>query len=109
MRGEPLNPQNRVIVPYYGPLENTCHANLQIQRPVSQAPKTNVFIIKGRVGNRAVTVNITDTIEEILQNNNLGILNLVYNGKPVQPNEKLCDLQVKPGATFISYQICHGD
>ncbi|XP_056320793.1 uncharacterized protein si:ch211-217k17.11 [Danio aesculapii] len=105
------DPKNAVPVPYHEPVENTIHTFLQVQGPVSPAPEVfSVFIINGSKGSRIpVTVNSTDTIEAMLQNHNLGANpNLIFNGKPVQPYQKLCDLQVKPGATFITYQKCHG-
>ncbi|XP_001339274.1 uncharacterized protein si:ch211-217k17.11 [Danio rerio] len=105
------DPKNTVPVPYHEPLENTSHTVLKLQEPVSPAPKVfSVFIINGSKGSRIpVTVTSTDTIEEMLQKHNLQANpNLIFNGKPVQLSQKLCDLQVKPGATFITYQKCHG-
>lgn len=110
------DPKDTVPVPYHEPLENTTHTVLQVQGPVSPGPKlfpVNVF--NGSKGMKIpVIVRSTDTIEKLQQevlklSPDLGAsLNLVYNGKPVQLHQTLSELQVKPGATFITYQKCRG-
>lgn len=110
------DPKDTVPVPFHEPLENTTHTVLQVQRPVSPGPKrflVNVF--NGSNGMKIpVIVRSTDTIGKLQQkvlklSPDLGArLNLVYGGKPVQLHQTLSELQVKPGATFITYQKCRG-
>ncbi|NP_001373556.1 uncharacterized protein LOC559555 [Danio rerio] len=106
------DPKNTVPVAYHPHLENTSHAVLQAQGPVSPAPKSfTVFIINGSRGSKIpVKVRSSYTVAKMLLKALMvkTDLNLIFNGKPVQPNQMLCDLQVKPGATFITYQKCHG-
>uniref|UniRef100_A0A671RKT2 Ubiquitin-like domain-containing protein n=1 Tax=Sinocyclocheilus anshuiensis TaxID=1608454 RepID=A0A671RKT2_9TELE len=110
------DPKDTVPVPFHEPLENTTHAVLQVQGPVSPGPKRfPVNIFNGSNGMKIpVIVRSTDTIEKLQQevlklSPDLGAsLNLVYNGKPVQLYQTLSELQVKPGATFITYQKCRG-
>uniref|UniRef100_A0A8C2K6T0 Ubiquitin-like domain-containing protein n=1 Tax=Cyprinus carpio TaxID=7962 RepID=A0A8C2K6T0_CYPCA len=109
------DPKDTVPV-HFQPLENSTHASLQVQEPVSPGPKSfNVFYFNGSNGMKIpVTVRSTDTIGKMQQKvlklrPELGAsLNLVYNGKPVQLWQTLSELQVKPGATFITYQKCQG-
>ncbi len=110
------DPKDTLPVPFHAPLENTTHTSLQVQGPVSPGPKRiPVNIFNGSNGMKIpVTVRSTDTIEKLQQKvlklrPDLGAsLNLVYNGKPVQLHQTLSELQVKPGAMFITYQKCHG-
>uniref|UniRef100_A0A672LIR8 Ubiquitin-like domain-containing protein n=1 Tax=Sinocyclocheilus grahami TaxID=75366 RepID=A0A672LIR8_SINGR len=110
------DPKDTVPVPFHEPLENATHAVLQVQGPVSPGPKrfpVNVFNVSNGM-TIPVTVRSTDTIGKMQQKvlklrPLLGAnLNLVYNGKPVQLCQTLSELQVKPGATFITYQKCQG-
>ncbi|NP_001122275.1 uncharacterized protein LOC798684 [Danio rerio] len=108
--------QNMVPVPYHEPLESTSHAVLQVEKPVSPGPKSFfVNIFDGSKGKKiTVKIRSTDTIGKLqkkaekLKPDFVGCGNLTFNGKPVQLQQKLCDLQVEPGATFITYQKCHG-
>ncbi|XP_056312473.1 uncharacterized protein si:ch211-217k17.12 [Danio aesculapii] len=105
------DPKNTVPVPYHEQLQNTSHAVLQAQGPVSPPPKSfTVFIINGSKGSKIpVKVRGSYTVAKLLLKALMGKdLNLIFNGKPVQPNQMLCDLQVKAGATFMTYQKCHG-
>ncbi|ROL46567.1 hypothetical protein DPX16_21751 [Anabarilius grahami] len=110
------DPKDTVPVPYHEPLEKSTHTILQVQGPVSPVPKClHVNIFNGSDGTKVpVTVRSTDTIgklqhKALQQRPELGAIpNLVYNGKPVLQHQTLSELQVKPGATFITYQKCHG-
>ncbi|XP_056312474.1 uncharacterized protein zgc:194101 [Danio aesculapii] len=110
------DPKNTVPVPYHEPLESTSHAVLQVEKPVAPVPKSfSVNIFDGSKGKKIpVMVKSTDTIGKLqkkaqkLKPDLVGCGNLTFNGKPVQLQQKLRDLQVKPGATFITYQKCHG-
>lgn len=102
-------------VPFPEPLENTTHAVLQVQKPVSPGPKRfPVNVLNGSDGTKiSVTVRSIDTIGKLQQKvlklrPELGSGNLAYNGKPVQPHKKLSELQVKPGAMFVTYRKCCG-
>lgn len=98
------------------PLEKATHTVLRVQKPVSSGPKRfSVNIFDGSKGVKVpVTVRSIDTIGKLQQKirklkpDLRGCGNLVYNGKPVQQQQTLSELQVKPGATFITYQKCHG-
>ncbi|KAK9981502.1 hypothetical protein ABG768_001032 [Culter alburnus] len=108
------DPKDTVPVPYHEPLKKSTHTVLQVQQPVSPGPeRLLVNIFNGSKGVK-VTARSTDTIGKIQQKvlklkpELGGCGNLLYNGKPVQPHKTLSELQVKPGATFITYQKCHG-
>uniref|UniRef100_A0A673II57 Ubiquitin-like domain-containing protein n=1 Tax=Sinocyclocheilus rhinocerous TaxID=307959 RepID=A0A673II57_9TELE len=114
--GDPKHPKGDPV-PLPEPLENNTHAVLQVQKPVSPAgPKRfTVNVFNGSNGMKiSVTVRSIDTIAKLqkkvqkLRPELIGCGNLVYNGKPVQLHKKLSELQVKPEATFIIYQKCHG-
>ncbi|ROL46566.1 hypothetical protein DPX16_21750 [Anabarilius grahami] len=110
------DPRDTVPIPYHEPLEKSTHTILQVQGPVSPVPKRLlVNIFNGSKGVKVpVTVRSTDTIGKLQQKALKfkpelgGCENLVYNGKPVLQHQTLSELQVKPGATFITYQKCHG-
>ncbi|KAK2909284.1 hypothetical protein QQF64_000605 [Cirrhinus molitorella] len=110
------DPKDTVPVPYHEPLKNTTHTVFRVQPPVSSSPKRfSVNILNGSNGVKVpVTVSSLDTIAKLLQEvlklrPELGAShNLVFNGKPVDLKKTLSELQVKPGATFITYQKCHG-
>lgn len=114
VKGDPKHPRGDPV-PFPEPLGNTTHAVLQLQEPVSPGLKrfpVNVF--NGSDGTKiSVTVRSIDTIAKLQQKvlklrPELRSGHLSYNGKPVQPHKKLSELQVKPGAVFITYQKCHG-
>uniref|UniRef100_A0A672M9B8 Ubiquitin-like domain-containing protein n=1 Tax=Sinocyclocheilus grahami TaxID=75366 RepID=A0A672M9B8_SINGR len=114
VKGDPKHPKGDPV-PLPEPLEKTTHAVLQVQRPVSPGPKRfSVNVLNGSDGMKiSVTVRSIDTIRKLQQKvlklrPDLGCGNLAYNGKPVQPHKKLSELQVKPGAMFVTYQKCHG-
>ncbi|RAM39556.1 hypothetical protein DOZ52_28595, partial [Enterobacter hormaechei] len=110
------DPKDTVPVPYHEPLKKSTHTVLQVQGPVSPGPeRLLVNIFNGSDGKKVpVMVRSTDTIGKLQQEAlklkpELGAIpNLVYNGKPVQLHQTLSELQVKPGATFITYQKCRG-
>ncbi len=103
---------------FHEPMKQTTHTSLLVHDSelISPGPKRiPVNIFNGSNGMKIpVIVRSTDTIEKLQQEvlklrPDLGAsLNLVYNGKPVQLHQTLSELQVKPGATFITYQKCHG-
>lgn len=99
------------------PLGEATHTVLRAQKPdLSSGPKR--FLVNIFDGSKAVKVPVTvrsiDTIGKLQQKvlklrpDLRGCGNLVYNGKPVQKQQTLSELQVKPGATFITYQKCIG-
>ncbi|XDV15692.1 hypothetical protein PO909_015722 [Leuciscus waleckii] len=110
------DPKGTVPVPYHEPCGNAIHAALRVQKPFSTNSKS--FSVNFFNGSNGVSVSVvmksTDTIGKLLQkvlklNPDFGAnLNLLYNGKPVQLQQTLSELQVKPGATFITYQKCTG-
>ncbi|KAG1956062.1 hypothetical protein F2P79_007943 [Pimephales promelas] len=98
------------------PLGKATHTVLQAQKPLSSGPKrflVNIFDAS-KVSKVPVTARSMDTIGKLqkkvqkLRPDLRGCGNLVYNGKPVEPQQTLAELQVKPGATFITYHKCHG-
>ncbi len=112
--GHPKHPKGDPV-PLPEPLENTTHAVLQVQEPVSPGPKSfAVNVLNGSDGVKiSVTVRSIDTIAKLQQKvlklrPELGCGNLAYNGKPVRPHKKLSELQVKPGAMFVTYRKCVG-
>lgn len=112
--GEPKHPKGDPV-PLPEPLENTTHAVLKVKKPVSPGPKSfAVDVLNGSDGMKiSVTVRSIDTIGKLQQKvlklrPELGCGNLAYNGKPVQPHKKLSELQVKPGAMFVTYRKCIG-
>ncbi|KAK7165774.1 hypothetical protein R3I93_005756 [Phoxinus phoxinus] len=110
------DPKNTVPVPYHEPCGNATHTVLRVQEPVStDSEPFTVNIFNGSNGVRvSVGMKSTDTIGKLQQkvlkrNPDFGANpNLLYNGKPVQLQQTLSELQVKPGATFITYQKCIG-
>ncbi|CAM4473267.1 hypothetical protein PO909_015721 [Leuciscus waleckii] len=97
------------------PLGKATHTVLQAQEPVSSGPKRFlVNIVDGNGVKVPVTVRSIDTIGKLQQKflklrpDLRGCGNLLSNGKPVQKQQTLSELQVKPGATFITYQKCTG-
>uniref|UniRef100_A0A9J7YPS0 Ubiquitin-like domain-containing protein n=1 Tax=Cyprinus carpio carpio TaxID=630221 RepID=A0A9J7YPS0_CYPCA len=113
--GDPKHPKGDPV-PLPEPLGNNTHAVLQVQEPVSPGLKSfPVNVFNGSNGMKiSVTVRSIDTIAKLqkkvqkLKPELIGCGNLVYNGKPVQLQKKLSELQVKPEATFIIYQKCYG-
>ncbi|XP_077102063.1 uncharacterized protein LOC143753549 [Siphateles boraxobius] len=98
------------------PFGNATHTVLRAQKQISSGPKRFlVNIFDGSKGVKvAVSVRSIDTIGKLQQKVRKlkpelgGCGNLVYNGKPVQLQQTLSELQVKPGAMFITYQKCVG-
>ncbi len=103
---------------FHEPMKQTTHTVLQVQDSELSSPGPNCFsvcIFNGSNGmNIPVTVRSTYSVRRLQQKvlklrPDLGAsLDLVYNGKPVQLHQRLSELQVKPGAMFITYQKCHG-
>ncbi|KAK2909283.1 hypothetical protein QQF64_000606 [Cirrhinus molitorella] len=98
------------------PLENTTHAVIRVQEPVSPGPKSfPVTVFNGSNGMKiSVTVRSIDTIAKLqkkvqkLKPELVGCGNLAYNGKPVELHKKMSELQVKPDAMFVTYRKCIG-
>ncbi|RXN12664.1 GTPase IMAP family member 8-like protein [Labeo rohita] len=110
------DPKDTVPVPYYEPFKDTTHTVCCIQRSFASSLKRfSVSVFNGSNGIKvSVTVCRTDTIGKLQQTvlqlrpDFIECGNLAYNGKPVQLHQTLSELQVKPGAVFITYQKCHG-
>lgn len=113
--GDPKDPKGDPG-PLPEPLENTTHAVIQVQKPVSAGPKRfPVTVFNGFNGMKiSVTVRSIDTIAKLqkkvlkLKPELVGCGNLAYNGKPVELHKTLSELQVKPDAMFITYRKCVG-
>jgi len=110
------DPKDTVPVPYHEPCVKATHTVLQVQEPYStQSMSFRVNFLNGFNGGKiTVRMKSSDTIGKLqkkvqkLRPDLRGCGNLVYNGKPVEPQQTLAELQVKPGATFITFQKCHG-
>ncbi|KAM9399404.1 uncharacterized protein ACWYII_031593 isoform 1-T1 [Salvelinus alpinus] len=112
LRGDPPIP-----VLYDPTFLNTTHASLLAVKDLesTRASHFTVTVLNGSDGKRVpLVLKSTDTIgklqESFLQKRPdlTGSLNLAYNGKPVQGHQSLGELGVKDGATFITFQRCHG-
>lgn len=114
MKGDP---KHTVPVPYHEPCGNATHTVLRVQKPYTSGPKWTSGSVNIFNGSKVIqiTVKCDDTIGKLQQEllkllkPNLGNdLNLVFNGKLVQQQQTMSELQVKPGATFLTVQKCHG-
>ncbi|KAL0203009.1 hypothetical protein M9458_001027, partial [Cirrhinus mrigala] len=110
------DPKDTVPVRMYESLKNTTHTVFRVQGPLSPSPKCfSVNIFNGSNGVMVpVSAHSSDTIANLQQEvlklrpDFVGCENLIYNGKPVEPHKSLHELQVKPGATLITYKKCKG-
>lgn len=97
---------------YYPPLKHTIHASLRAVR--ESAPPFSVRVINGSNGKVVhLGVNSTDTISKLRaqfceESPEWKGLSLALNGKPVKEHQRLQDLGVKEGATFVTFRRCHG-
>ncbi|XP_024293728.1 uncharacterized protein LOC112262271 [Oncorhynchus tshawytscha] len=96
---------------------NATHASLlAVKDPeLTRASHFTVTVLNGSDGKKVpLVLKSTDTIGKLQksflqkQPDLTGSLNLAYNGKPVQGHQSLGELGVKDGATFITFQRCHG-
>ncbi|KAF4118343.1 hypothetical protein G5714_000394 [Onychostoma macrolepis] len=106
------DPKDTVPVHVYEPLENTTHTVLQVQEPVTPGPKHIPVCVL--IGSTKLLVNLrsSDTIwklqKEVLKQRPdlIGSLNLVYNGKPVEPHQTLSKLQPAAASLLLcTFQI----
>ncbi|KAA0722044.1 hypothetical protein E1301_Tti012118 [Triplophysa tibetana] len=111
------NPQQCWTIPFHPAFANTTHGVLMVKEPIVLDSPTSgpvhVNILNGSNGTRITfKLNSSDTIgklkQELLNKQPEFGGNLVFNGKPVEAHQTLGELQVKHGATFITYQKCHG-
>ena len=94
---------------------NTNHASLHVVSKPSHITRLPVQIVTGSNGkSTSLILNRTDPIGKLKQKYfkkrqpSEGCLNLVFNGKPVKDDQRLGELGVKAGATFIIFQKCLG-
>ncbi|TRY54381.1 hypothetical protein DNTS_031394 [Danionella cerebrum] len=110
------DPVDSVPIPFHEALKNISHITLQKPEPPSPPLKSfEVSVFDGSTGKSVyVKVKSTDTIAKLQQKflqhkpDLVSSLNLAYNGKPVQLQQTMCELQVKPGSMFITYRMCPG-
>lgn len=111
------DPQQFQTIPFHPGFGKTTHGVLRILEPIELDSPTSgpvhVNIFNGSDGTSITfKLNSTDTIgklkQELLKKKPEFGGNLVYNGKPVEAHQTFAELHVKHGATFITYQKCHG-
>ncbi|KAI7810730.1 hypothetical protein IRJ41_005911 [Triplophysa rosa] len=116
VKGDPQHFQPIPLHPAYG---NTTHSVLTVHEPIVLDSPTSgpvrVKIFNASDGTSiSFEMNSTDTTGKLKQEllkkkpDFGGNFGLVYNGKPVEAHQTLDELQVKHGATFITYQRCKG-
>ncbi|KAL2077019.1 hypothetical protein ACEWY4_026523 [Coilia grayii] len=117
VRGDP--PLKHVVpaVPLHPGLERSTHVSLGVVTPTPTPPPATIHlsVINGSNGKTTqLKLKSGDTIGK-LKRKYLQLcpemcdrLNLVCNGKPVQDQQSLAELGVKPGATFVTFQRCTG-
>ncbi|KAI4880202.1 hypothetical protein NFI96_020534 [Prochilodus magdalenae] len=95
---------------------NSSHLSLTVNSDSPPSPKRVLLtVFHGSTGAKVpLILNHTDTVQRLKEmvkqeKPNLGDrLHLIYNGKPVEAQQTMAELDVKPGSLFITYQKCVG-
>ncbi|KAI4880201.1 hypothetical protein NFI96_020533 [Prochilodus magdalenae] len=112
---KPKTPTGPVDSGYHSALKAASHVSLGVISDPSTPARIPLTVTDGSTGKQvSLVLNHSDTVQRLREmfkeaRPNLGDnFHLILNGKPVEAQQTMAELGVKPGSLFITYQKCVG-